>query len=320
MKTTFLCASIGAIAGTLLAGPIKRADVPGEPGWVLHLDVDGMRPTTVGKFLLAELNKPEADNKISSFEAMFGFDPRKALHGITIFNAGAGQENAVMLVYADFDAERLTKLARGARDYASVKHGKHVVHNWIDDKKEKALKQQGKEGAAPRTYAAITGNRVLFSERREALTKALDVIDGASTSLSQSKNYTDLGTGNAFLQASALKLDLPQSDPSAAIFRMAKAIRLGVSETNGKMMLQGTLDANNEEVAGNMTSIAQGMISLLKLKTDKPEEAIRARVAEALKVQQNGSTLNISMAVPSTDVVEYMKADAARRAAKATKE
>ena len=55
-----LCAS-GLIAAALTApsAPLQRADVAAEPIWVLHVDCDGLRPTAIGQFLLAEMEKPD---------------------------------------------------------------------------------------------------------------------------------------------------------------------------------------------------------------------------------------------------------------------
>ena len=54
-----LFAALGA-----LAGPLQRADVINDPVWVLHVDCDALRQTTVGKQLLAELNNRFLPNRI----------------------------------------------------------------------------------------------------------------------------------------------------------------------------------------------------------------------------------------------------------------
>ena len=101
--------------------------------WVLHVDCDGMRPTAIGQFLLAEMDKPEAQAKFAAFQTIFNFDPRKQLHGLTLYSTGKAPEDGVLLVYADFDPERLVTMAKAAKDYQSTTYKQHVIHNWIDD-------------------------------------------------------------------------------------------------------------------------------------------------------------------------------------------
>jgi hypothetical protein len=293
----------------LPAGPINRADLPAQPGFVLHLDCDALRPTAIGRYLLAEMSKPDADNKFAAFQAMFSFDPRTALHGMTIYSAGGSSEDGVVAVYADFEPGRLVTMAKAAKDYQAASHRQHTIHNWIDEKKK-----ANKEGVKPRTYAAIHGNRVVFGQREAAVAGALDVLDGVAPNLSTSKAFPELGgAGKGFLQASARKLDLPAGDPSAAMFRLAQAMRLNVLESGGMISARLAMDANSEEVAGHMASIASGLLSLVKLQKDKPENL---KLADALSLKAEGATFNVSLELPSNDVVDMMKADAARKAAK----
>src|SRR5437899_2763290 len=78
--------------GLLTAGltaqpePLQRSDVAAEPAWLVHVDCDRLRPTVVGQYLMAELDKPEAQARLGAFQAIFNFDPRKQLHGLTLYS------------------------------------------------------------------------------------------------------------------------------------------------------------------------------------------------------------------------------------------
>ena len=215
------------LAAGAVAGPIQRGDLPAEPVWVLHMDCDALRPTSIGQFLLAEMAKPEADNKFAAFQAMFSFDPRTALRGVTLYSTGAAPEDGVLIVYADFDPGRLVTLAKAARDYQSAPHRSYAIHNWIDDKKMQ------KSGGTPRTYAAINGNRVIFAQKEDRVAKTLDAMDGIAPILVGSKAITGLsGAKGVFLEAVARKFELPSSDPNAAVFRLSKQLGLVVREAD----------------------------------------------------------------------------------------
>ncbi len=313
MKPALCACGIIAAAATAQSSPLQRADVPAEPIWVLHVDCDALRPTSIGQYLLAEMEKPEAQAKFAAFQTIFNFDPRKQLHGLTLYGVGKAPEDGVLLVYADFDPERLLTLAKGAQDYHSTTYKQHVIHNWIDDKKK------AKGGVKPRVYAAIEGNRVVVLAQREArVAQALDVLDRAAPNLAGSGLFPQLGAGGStsILQAAARKLDLPDSAPNAALFRLAKSARLEVGETQGQMRATLNLEAGSEEVAKQMTSVGQGLIALMKLQKDNPGSV---KLAECLSLKQDGAGVAVSLAVPAADAIGLMKADAARKAQKKAK-
>ena len=315
MNTNFLRTSLCfcGLAGALLpvlAAPLQRADVPAEPAWVLHVDCDNLRPTAIGQYLLAEMEKPEAQAKLAALQTIFNFDPRKQLRGVTLYSTSKAPEDGVLLVYADFDADRLVTLAKAAKDYQSMTYKQHVIHNWIDEKKK------GKQGVKPRVYAAIhSGRVVVFAQQEPRVAQALDVLDRATANLASSGRFAQLGAGGSsgFIQAAARKLDLPEGDSKTALLRLAKAARLEVSEAQGKLLASLNLEANDNEVAGQMASVGQGLLALMKLQKDNPGSV---KLAEAITLKQDGVTVTAALAVATADAIELMKADAARKAQK----
>jgi hypothetical protein len=286
--------------------------VAGEPAWVLHLDCDSLRPTALGQYLLAEMEKPDAQAKFDAFQTIFNFDLRKQLHGLTLYSTGKSPEDGVLLVYADFDPSRLVTMAKAAQGYQSTTHKQHVIHNWVDEKKK------AKQGVKPRVYAAIQGSHiVVFAQQEERVAQALEVLDRAAPSLAGSGVFAQLGaSGNSsFLQAAARKLDFGNSDPSAALFRLAKMARLQIGEAQGQLKATLNLEANDEVVAQQMGWVGQGLVALMKLQRGNPSSA---KLAEALTLKQDGAGLVATLALSTDEAIALMKADAARKAQKKT--
>jgi hypothetical protein len=309
LKTTLIAGCLLACAFNLPATQLQRTDVAANSVWALHINCDALRPTAIGKHILAELEKPEAQAKLSVFQNMFSFDLRTQLHGITLYSAGSSPQDGVLIVYADFDADKLVTLAKAANDSQNSTHNGHTVYNWADDKKKH-------HGEKQRVYATIQGNRIIFGQRESAVTQALDVLDGSVPNLATGKAFPQLGGAGdtSFLSGAARKLDLSQSDPNAAIFRLSKSFRLQVGEVQQHLIGTLTLEANDDEVAGSMMSIAQGMIGLLKLQKDKPEAT---KFLQAIALKQDGASLVLTIDIPTDDVVNAMKASEGRKAAKA---
>jgi hypothetical protein len=179
----------------------------------------------------------------------------------------------------------------------------------VDDNKK------GHHGKTQRVYASIQGNRIIFGQRESAVSQALDVLDGSVPNLSAGSAFPQLGGANdtSLLAGAARKLDLSQSDPSAAIFRLAKSARLQIGEAKEHLIGTLTLEANDDEVATSMMAIAQGMVGLMKLQKDKPEAT---KFVQALALKLDSSSIVITVDLPTDDVIGTMKASAERKAAK----
>jgi hypothetical protein len=292
--------------------PLQRADVPASPVWLAHMDCDALRATPIGQFLLSEMDKQENQAKLAAFEAIFSLDLRTQLHGLTLYGASATPQDSVLLVYADFDAGRLVTLAKAAQDSQSTAYNTHVIYSWIDEKRKAT------NGVRPRVYASLQGNRIIFGQREARVEAALDVLDGVAPSLAASTAFPQLGAagGASFIEAAGQRLDIATPDPSAALFRLSKSVRLQVGGTQ-QVTATLTLEAKDEAVAGQMAIIAQGLVALMRLQDDKPEAA---QLADALVVRQDGATIVATLTLPADDIVAKMKADAARKAAQKTRE
>lgn len=301
MKLLLPAASVVLICCSALAGPLRRSDVAAQPVWALHVDVDGLRSSKLGVFLMDELQKPEAQAKFAALQMMVNFDPRTQLHGATLYTTGNDSKDGVLIVYADFEPERLVTLARAAKEYQSAVHGNHAIHSWIDDKK----------ADKPRVYAAIHRSRVLFGQRQTTVAAALDVLDG-SANLQSSGLFPQLGTGSAFIQAASRKIDVAEGDPNAAVLKQSKGVRLEIGETAEKVFGNLTLQTDNGEVAGHIHSIANGLLSLVKLQARNPAAA---KLAENAVLSVSGANVVCSWGFPAEEVVTFLKQEAARKAA-----
>src|SRR5438132_150999 len=175
-----LCAALFAGAAIIAsAGPLQLTDVPADPAWVVHIDCDGLRSTSIGQYLLSEMDKPQAQAKLGAIQAM------------------------------------------------------------------------------------------------------------------------------------GRKLELPTSDPNAAIFRLSKLVRLQIGETQHRLAATLSLEAKDEEVAKNMISIGQGLIGLMKMQTEKPEAV---KLAQALVLNQEGAAVSATLSLPADEAIGLMKAGAEKKA------
>jgi hypothetical protein len=309
-----ICAACVCAGGPLArAASLQRSDVIADPAWLLHLDCDSLRTATVGQYILSEMAKPEAAAKLAGFQTIFGFDLRTQLHGVTLYGSDGVPENGVMLVYADFDTDRLATLAKASEKYQSSTHKQHVISSWLDQNKPAV------NGVKPRVYAAFQDKRIIFGQREAPVATALDVLDGAAPSMAASGAFPGLGVpaSGHFVEAAARKMTLPDTAPNAAILKLSKSVLFSLGESQQQLRGAVTLVADSPEVAVQVNAIAQGLVALMKLDTNKPESVA---IANALVITQNGAQVAGNLVLPAAQAVEIMKAGAARKAAQEAKD
>lgn len=304
-KFTFIAACVCASGLTARAAALARADVIANPGWILHLDCDGLRPTVMGKYMLDELDKPEMKGRLGAFQTIFGFDIRNQVHGITLFGASQAPQDGVILVYADFDPNRLVTLAQGAQDYQSTPYKQQVIHSWAD-------KRNGGQG---RVYAAFQGNRAIFGQREDRVTAVLDVLNAGAPSLAASSSFPGVGTTGSghFIEAAARKMDTTNLPPNAAILKLAKTIQLVVGEKNEQMTGTLTVETDSDDAALQMFNVTQGLTALMKMQAANNPKL--QKFADAMAITQDGVKIVGNLNLSANDVVDMMKAFAAQRAA-----
>jgi hypothetical protein len=251
------------------------------------------------------MEKPEARNKFAAFQAVFSFDPREDIQGLTLYGTGNRPGEGILILQGRFDANRLLTLVRAAKDYTSSNHRSHVIHEWTDEKKE----AQGRKDA--HTVAAFHSGKLVFGQGRDAVAAALDVLDHQTPSLSSTRDFTERSAvAGPFLTAATRQVDVPDGQPHSALLRQAHYLSLTAGEGAGQMTVQMLARAATVQAAQGMQKIGEGLIALMSLQTNKPAQAALAR---ATRLQQSSNELTATMSLPAADVIHWMRNQAAHK-------
>lgn len=282
-------------------GPFQRSDVAAGATWVAHVDFDALRATTVGKFVMAQLDTPDVRANFSGFQQVFGFDLLTELHGATLYGIGTAPQDGLLLFYADFNPDRLAVLAESAPDAAKTKYKKHVIYDWRDENKPAV------GGKLPRVYAAIRSNLVVFGQQSVRVAQALDVLDGVSKNLSSSQSFAPLGApgDSTFVEAAANQLNVSDAVRQTPALKLVKTGLFQFGESHGNMNLTLTLDAIDQEAAGQMLAVVKGVVAALELQRDQPE---LLQLAKGFALKLEGTNLEVSIAYPASNLLDLLKA------------
>ena len=90
-----------------IAGPPHFAQVPADVNWLVHADIDALRNSTVFQhvFKTAATRWKSLPANLDKVNQQFGLDLAKDLHGMTVFGPPSSQQNAVLVMRADWAAE-----------------------------------------------------------------------------------------------------------------------------------------------------------------------------------------------------------------------
>jgi hypothetical protein len=205
----------------------------------------------------------------------------------------------VLIVYAEFDSNRVLSLGKLAPGFETITNGSHLIHTWLNGK------EKGTNGESSHVYAAIADNRLILGKAEAPVAAALDVLDGAAPSLAADKSLPELGAGarGNVIQAVVRKFDFGSRDPNAAIFKMSKIVRFEAGETADNLMATLSFEAKDEDTATQISAIAQGLVALLKLQQGNPDIL---KIANAVALHQDGATVTATASIASKEVVEVI--------------
>jgi hypothetical protein len=289
-------------AGSVFAGPVDYARIDAQAGWGVHVDVDRLKETQVGKRFLVELQKPEFQQKMDWFQTFFGFDPLKAVHGVTLYGGMERQEDGVLMIQGDFDTNRLEQLVKSWSEYQSTQHAGRAIHSWTD---------QNKAGQ-PRTFGAFAGGGIILSQKTGLVENAIDVIDGAKPGLNNSSPFEGLNLGDKKAVVVGGVAKIKQTGPPAVstVIKKLKFIGAIISEDAGQLQIDLPVRANDADVAQSVGDIFRGMSGALKLQTQNPDMEM---IGRAIKVTQNDSSVVVSIKMAADQFLGLVDAAKSRR-------
>ncbi len=296
---------IGMISVGASAAPFPSRAIPSEARWWLHWDVEAWNRTVPGQTFLGLLKQEEAERKLAAFKAVFGFDPRTDIAGITL--CGAGRHGAVIL-QGRFDRERILTLLKAADGYSETSTGNHVIYSWLDEKK----KDKG-NGQRKRIYGAFHGvSTVILSEYESVVQMVLDTLDGRHPAVQLAR--TDEAAVGGFLYGMAT--ELPAETRPNAHLPGAQNVRLWVGEIGGQIRCHVSATMASEEKAAQLQKVLEGLRAMAMLNAEQDPRA--ARWAQSLVVETSGSRISAQLEVPSEDVAQAIREGAQKKLKEAT--
>lgn len=279
---------LGALAP---AAPLDSKHVAADAKWVMHLDVDAVRASSVvqkGYHKCMEMHK-EAAQHLDTVRDIIGMDLRTDLHGITCYGPQVGKRQGVLIVLADMNQQSLVDKAKLGPDHLVTKHETYELHSWTHKKGDKQHHATG---------AFFSSKVLVFGGSVEEVKAALDVLSGKSPSLAGKPSALDgdIAPGTTFLHRA---MDVG-ANTKCTVAKQVQSYRAAMGENNGESFFRARLPMNTSESAEQVKAIMVGFKALAALQAGSDAED--AKLVEALKITREDKTVVVQWSA-SADAV-----------------
>ena len=333
MRMNLIVTALGAallVSSGALAGKFDRKDVGGDAKWVLHIDLEKIRASQIGDYIVKHSQDGQMADKLKEMTAELGFDPVKELKAVTAYGkpvaAAPGEkaaEDMVAVLRGTFDVQKLADSIRRRPGFEAATYGKHELLKVVPDAQKDPKGEAAQPGApapepAEPTWVCLSGPgvAVIGGQTVEVLQRALDVLDGKRENLMASNTFAhlaDLEKAPLFLAAANLG-EMAGVQPEAAMLREANALSLAVRElapegvvdpaaaaAASTLDLLVIVDAKTDEAALQMKQSLDGIVALVKLNAQ--QQPGLNDLVDKLKSTAQGREVKITFAYPVKDLL-----------------
>ncbi len=293
-----------------VAEPLDTGKVPENAVWVMHVDMDAARQSTVLQNMEARMLKkhPNLEMVMKTVADKIGLDIRKDLHDVTVYGLDTDKKNAVMIVHADGDREKLKAMAAKAPGHKTMEHRGYTLHAWTH-------KGWGQSEGKPVVGACYKDTTLIFARTKAQVEKAIDVLDGKSASVGDKGPLAGRVRPGSILVGRASEVHPETKFP---VLKESKGFRVALGENEGMSFYRAMLEMKSAEAAEQAKTVTEGMVALGSLSFGGDTDAMK--LVKGLETKTDGDKCLIAWDAKADDVwtvverlAEKMEAKMAKR-------
>ncbi len=277
------------------AAPLQFDRVGETARWVAHIDIERLKSTQLGQYVLGELDKAEPNRKFLAFQAIVGVDPRKDLASVTMYGPDNQPSNTVTLFRGTLDVQKIETLVRAATEYQEMNHNGHTIHSWVDT-------GHGNR----RMFASVLADGTVVFGSDAALRQALDVVDGRAPKAAALAfpGLTAASQTPIFLASADLQ-NMGNLNPQAAVLAQASSAFVTLSEAGEQVAIRIGLQAKTPEAATQIESVARGLAAMAALNEAQNPEM--AKLSASTSITRDETRVDVSIKYPVADAIAGLK-------------
>ncbi len=298
-----LAGVVGLAAGLRASAAPFDAKVVGKgAAWVVHVDVEAVVASAVGKHALANKGLLDIEEDLEEMREELGIDPEKDMYSVTVYGAdpGEGEDADVTTVVvgsekietqakklAEKHDELKTEIVEGMTVY-TVEHG--------DDGPMSVIVAPGP--GANRRY-------LIVAETKEHALWALKVVQGKAERIG-GEGLTPKAGSMVFGAATNMLRDL-DIEPAANLLKMAEGGTIDIGEAGADVYADLSITTGSEQDAKDMTEVVSGLLAMGRMMVgDEPDMKPLLDAAAGITPEAHGKTMRVQWKHPSAKVIEAM--------------
>ena len=280
--------------GLVEAKPLNLDQVADDANWLMHVDFDSARASSIGSFMMDELeSKSEAIERMAEVKASYGVDP-EGFSGLTMFGSGEHKKGTAIMS-GGLDSERMIAFARKNETFETIRVGKNEIHSLNQDKRH------------PMAFAAIKNGVFVAGPDADYVRQGIKLAKGKGAShgpialLGNLRQIVDDPGIIAYVDVAKASAHHDLDRHGMGMAKKVKSMGMVVGEADGLLKMVAIVVAEDEATAAQMEGMANGMMAMAAL-----GKGSKHRLADLIKSQSvtragNVLTLQIGLAI---DVIE----------------
>jgi hypothetical protein len=302
MKSLLLATAGWLFLSAPPADELKRDRLPADVDFVVHLDLEGFKQTELFKQALSKGDMDFDLDELGEIEEEFGIDPLTDVRAVTLFKVKSEEDPTVVLFSSTDKVDQALERLKREGGYHPVHSGGIHLHTWGDD---------GDDGERMFAYvhAPAGAERVVVLASNEASAlRAARVLRGEEASHARAGTLLTLApTRGSFLYVAAAEIPgLDDFTPASQVIGLAQGIQLDLAEAGGYLRAHMGVTTGSPEDALNISSVANGLISLAKLAGAEAGEALE--LLTGLRLNTRGSEVMLDFEFEVQRLLEILAA------------
>ncbi|HRE80772.1 MAG TPA: discoidin domain-containing protein [Opitutaceae bacterium] len=300
--TCSLLLSASMLTGSVLthAAPFDSNRVADNTKWLAHVDVEGLKKSSIGAFLIetakAEMAKKN-DSKLSiDVERLLEEVQSITAYGTTFEDQP--EANSVLMIQAGAKAQAMVDGYLASQELAN--DGKVPF---------KTVTGKGFPTYLLANEVYMTFPRkdlIVISKEFGQVERALAVVDGKTPRLRKDSPLLNSATSRGFFfVASANGFNqLKDMPPQARILQKATGVQVALGESASNLAARITLSTADADVSSQMRRIVEGMLALVSFA--QVEDQNLARLTQSITVDHTDTAVSIGLSYPVEEAKKLM--------------
>ena len=280
--------------GLAEAKPLNLDQVADDANWLMHVDFDSARASSIGSFIMDEIeSKSEAVERMTEVRASYGVDP-KGFSGLTMFGNGE-HKKGIAIMSGGLDPEKMIAFARKNETFETIRVGKNEIHSLNQDKRH------------PMAFATLKNGVIVGGPDADYVRQGIKLAKGKGASrgpialLGELCQIIDNPGFIAYVDVAKASAHHDLDRRGMGMAKKIKSMGMVVGEADGLLKMVAVVVVEDEETAAQMEGMANGMMAMAALGKDS-----KHRLADLMKSQSvtrtgNTVTLQVGLAI---DVIE----------------